>query len=597
MRDRSRSGPTRRDVLRGGAVGGLFGGLSALTGCEPGRGSRAPDEDRPVDAEIVAAAERLAGVRYTPSEREQIVASAEGQLEFLRARRSYLPGPELAPATTFDPRPAGFVPPAQAHATRADTDAVEPGRAPTEDDLAFASIAQLGAWLRAKQVSSVELTNLCLRRLTRLGPELSCVVTRTESLAREQAARADREFAAGRDRGPLHGIPWGAKDLFDTAKIETSWGATPYRGRTPTTNATVVRRLEAAGAVLAAKLSLGALAYGDIWYGGVTKNPWNLQEGSSGSSAGSAAAVVAGLVPFALGTETLGSIVSPSMRCGATGLRPTFGRVSRAGAMALCWSLDKVGPLARRVEDTALVLASINGADPRDPSSVDQHFAWDGLARLPGEAHRDGRPLRGIRLGRDPTWLEQANEVDLAAFAVAEKLGAELVDFELEALPYEGLITILQAEAAAAFEQLTFEGRDDDLVWQDLEAWPNMFRASRFIPAIDLVQADRLRRRAGEAMQAAFAKARLDAMIGPSFAAQMLLITNFTGHPSLTLRAGFIESPARSLGNQTADGDRAATVPHGITLWGRLFDEAGLCQIGRALETALGVAERRPPLA
>jgi len=585
------SGSSRRAFLRHGATGGLFGGLAALTGCEPGR-TRHPRLPDAIDAQTVRAAERLAGVVYTDAERQQIVDVAEGQLELLQARRRFSPPQTLAPATTFDPRPVGFVPPRQPPSTRASVPA-RPAKPAGEVEIAHASIAQLGRWLRAKQISAVELTRLCLDRLGRLGPALSCVVTHTEALALEQARRADAELAAGRDRGPLHGIPWGAKDLFDTSGIETSWGATPYRGRIPQRDATVVRRLEQAGAVLVAKLSLGALAYGDQWYDGRTKNPWNPDEGSSGSSAGSSAAVAAGLVPFALGTETLGSIVSPSMRCGVTGLRPTFGRVSRTGAMALCWSLDKVGPLARHVEDCALVLAEINGHDRADPGSLDVHFAWDGTR---GSDMDPARSLAGVRIGRVPSWFDDANEVELGALELARRRGAEIVDVELPNLPYDGLLTILQAEAAAAFEGLTLDGRDDQLAWQDLEAWPNTFRAARFIPAVDLVQADRLRRRTRDAMQDAFASSGADAMLGPSFADAMLVITNFTGHPSLTLRAGFIESPARDLHGRPAVDAAPHRVPHGITLWGRLFDEGRLCRIGRALEAALGVADERAPL-
>ena len=318
-----------------------------------------------------------------------------------------------------------------------------------------------------------------------------------------------------------------------------------------------------------AKLSLGALAYGDIWFGGRTNNPWKLDQGSSGSSAGPCAATAAGLAGFTLGTETLGSIVTPCMRCGTTGLRPTFGRVARTGAMALCWSLDKIGPICRTVEDCAIVLAAINGADPGDPSSIDVPLSFDAT-----------RSVRGKRVGYSPKWFEGrgASDLDRAALSAARRTGVELVEIELPDLPYGTLMTILLVEAAAAFEELTLSDRDDELVWQDPRAWPNSFRTTRFTPAVELLQAQRFRRLVCEMMAEQFEG--LDAMISPSYAASLLLITNNTGHPSLTIRCGFRD-----------DG-----TPSGITLWGGLFDEGTLCGIGMALERELGVWDRRPPL-
>ena len=542
---------------------------------------------KPITIETIAAAERLAGVDYGAAERAQVLAKIDEQLDWLRARRRFAPDNGLGPATVFDPRlpgvalvdqSAGFTPSGTAPPPL-------PGR---DADIAFAPLTVLAGWLRKRAITSSRLTAIYLDRLERIGPRLECAVTVIRDPAIAQAAEVDREIAAGIYRGPLHGVPWGAKDLLDTAGIATTWGAAPYRERTPGRDAAVVRRLADAGAVLIAKTSLGALAYGDVWFDGRTRNPWHLEEGASGSSAGSASAVAAGLVGFAIGSETLGSIVSPCGRCGATGLRPTFGRVSRAGAMALCWSLDKLGPICRIVEDTALVLDTLNGYDPSDPGSIDMPFAFQG-----------DRPVAGLRLGYAPAWFEsdKATEIDRAALDAARRAGLELVEVALPDLPYDGLMTILRAESAAAFEDITLSGRDDELVRQDDEAWPNLFRAARFISAVELVQADRLRRAVMAAMDAVFQG--LHAMIGGYPTASMLTITNFTGQPSLTLPAGFIERPL--LGDGTLSGPApsrsgaAHRMPHGVTLWGRLFDEGTLLAIGMALEAEFDLGGERPP--
>ena len=357
----------------------------------------------------------------------------------------------------------------------------------------------------------------------------------------------------------------------------------------------MVELLRSAGAVLLGKTTLGALAYGEVWFGGKTRNPWNPDEGSSGSSAGSASATAAGLCGFSIGTETLGSITAPSQRCGTTGLRPTFGRVSRAGAMALCWSLDKVGPICRSVEDCALVLAAINGPDPADRGSIGASFNFDAT-----------RGLAGLRLGFLPATFEDegATDVDRAALDAARRLGVEVVEIALPDLPYQCLMSMLFAEAAAAFEELTLTDRDDELVRQDRGAWPNAFRQARFLSAVDHVQLDRLRYRVMEALDGAFRE--VDTMIGPWAPGPMLVASNFTGHPCLHLRAGFLESATRSdpsLEGGKLDigsaGDDATPrkVPQGISLWGPLFDEGRLLNLGMALEAELGVAGRRPDLA
>jgi Asp-tRNA(Asn)/Glu-tRNA(Gln) amidotransferase A subunit family amidase len=592
--------PGRRAFLGGS----LTAAIAALTSCKPQQQrsdapspapSPAATTDDALTTEHVAAAERLAGVEYSAAERQMIVDSIEDQLSLLEARRTFMPDDDLAPATVYDPRLPGSSLPSQAPHVRAGAD--DPGPAPSDPvELAFAPLTSLGHWLRSGAVTSTQLTKIYLDRLERHGPTLACVATLTPDLALAQAARADAERKAGKLRGPLHGIPWGAKDLLDTTGIPTTWGAKTHAERIAGRNAGVVERLEAAGAVLVAKLSLGALAYGDIGIHGRTNNPWNPEEGSSGSSAGSAAATAAGLVGFAIGSETLGSIVSPSMRTGVCGLRPSFGRVARFGAMALCWSLDKLGPLCRRVEDTALVLAAINHHDPRDPASLDVAFGYDGQADDPGS-------LAGLRIGYDPEWFagddaDPERTLDRDALARLRSLGAELVELSLDDLPYAGLTPILLAEAAAAFEQLTLEDRDELLTWQSPEAWPNTFRLARFIPAVDLIQAERLRRRVLESIEGLFARTRVALLCSPSFAGPLLTITNFTGHPSLTMRVGMFDAPTRTIHGAPAEPLDPARhrVPHGITLWGRLFDEATLIRTGRALEVALGVASERPPL-
>ena len=565
---------SRRDFL---LVSGLLGASKAWGLGQPPQEQEHPGpqpvgeavpaaEGADITTATLAEAEKLAAVELTEVKRAQALDRLDEQIERFRARRALSLPNDVAPATRFDPRPAGWrIGDQPRPIVRLRSEPA--GLAADERDVAYAPLSALARWIERGELSSQRLTEIYLERLRRIGPKLECVVTLVAERALRQARRADREISAGRYRGPLHGIPWGAKDLFDTAGVGTTWGATPYRDRVPKQDSAVVRMLEAAGAVLVAKTTLGALAYGDIWFGGRTNNPWNLEQGSSGSSAGSAAATAAGLVGFSLGTETLGSIVSPCMRCGTTGLRPTFGRVPRTGAMALCWSLDKIGPICRTAEDCGLVLSAINGHDPADPSSLDVPFGFDAT-----------RPARGLRVGYDPAWFEGATEIDRRVLEVARQVGLTLVEVSLPQWPYGSLMSILLVEAAAAFEELTLSNRDDQLVWQKPQAWPNTFRQTRFIPAIEYVQAQRFRRQVMAMMADTFRT--VDAMISPSYAGSLLLITNNTGHPSLTIRAGFKE-----------DG-----TPHGITLWGRLFEVGKLCRIGMALEESLGVRDMRPPL-
>jgi Asp-tRNA(Asn)/Glu-tRNA(Gln) amidotransferase A subunit family amidase len=459
----------------------------------------------------------------------------------------------------------------------------------SDEDIAFAPVTQLSRWIETKQITSERLTEIYLARLEKHSKELHCVITLTREHALKQARAADAEIAAGKYRGPLHGIPWGAKDLLDTAGIATTWGAEPYLDRVPTEDATVTRRLNDAGAVLVAKLSLGALALNDVWFGGQTKNPWNLDEGSSGSSAGPGSAVAAGLVGFAIGSETQGSIVSPSMRCGVTGLRPTYGRVPKNGAMTLSWTCDKLGPMARGVEDTMLVLGAITGPDAGDVTSVPSRLSFDAA-----------KGVKGLKVGYFPGWMKEApaTEVDRHALEVVKTLGMDLVEVSLPDWPYDSLNIILFAESAAAFEEITLDHRVDEMTMQVPDAWPNTFRQSRFLSAVDLVQADRLRRKV--AVEFARVMSEVDLLLVPSLRDEFLVITNFTGHPSLTLRAGFVEvteersdwapNPQKPL----KTFNPARRVPHGVSLVGRLFDEGTMVEAGMAMEAAFGVAGERP---
>ena len=536
-------------------------------------------------------AEKLVRLDLTEAQREQAAATWRVAMAPLYERRT---GPNkvsleatLAPASRWDPRLPGqrLADPA-ARFVRQDVPAAPlPAR---DDDIAFAPVSRLSQWIEHRQLSSDRLTRIYLERLQRFDSRLRCVITVTSEFALAQAQHADAEIAAGRYRGPLHGIPWGAKDLLDTAGIRTTYGAEPFRERVPDKNASVVQRLHDAGAVLVAKLSMGALALNDVWFGGQTMNPWLLEEGASGSSAGPGAATAAGLVGFSIGSETQGSIVSPSMRCGTAGLRPTFGRVPRTGAMTLCWSLDKLGPMTRGVEDALIVLRAISGPDRGDVDSRPSSLDYDANA-----------PVKGLRVGYFPHWMSEATQVDRAALDVAMRIGMTPVELSLPAWPYDSLNLILFAEAAAAFEELTLSGDLDRLAMQVPDAWPNVFRQSRFLSAVDFVQADRLRRKVAVEMGRLFSQA--DLMLVPSLRVEMLTITNFTGHPSLTIRAGFIEvSEARS--DWAPDPQRPLPtfapprrVPHGVTLIGRLFDEGLLGRVGLALEGRFGVASERPP--
>ncbi len=531
-------------------------------------------------ADALAGAERLAGVSYTDAEREQMLNGIEGWMSRAEALRAMEKPNSLAPAMTFDPRLPGKVyEPASGGVTGVPTAPSLPSDAA---DIAFAPTWMQSQWLASGAISSVELTEIYLARIAAHAERLECFVAVSADRARAEARERDAERARGQVRGPLHGIPYTLKDLIDVEGLPATWGATVYKDRVATETATVATRLQAAGAVLLGKVTTGAIAYGDIWYDGVTRNPFNPNEGSSGSSAGPASATAAALCSFSIGSETLGSIVSPSHRCGTTGLRPTFGRVPKNGAMALCWSLDKLGPICRSVGDTALVLEAINGGDSADPSSLDMPFGAD-----------LSRDLTGLKLGYNPAWFEQAADPDRAALEAARSLGVELVEFDVDAEPWGAMLIQLEAEAAAAFEHLTLEDLDDQLRWQEDAAWPNTFRRARFASAIDLVNADRLRRKAMEMMASRFES--MDAIIGPNFAGGMLLITNYTGNPQLAFRSGFTEQPTRTIfGGAADDNGDTFTVPYATSLWGPLFDEGVTLALGHAIEARLGVAAQRP---
>ena len=557
-----------------GASAAVFGRALAALAEGPGR----------VTAEMVKRAEWISGVAFSDEERELMLADLGDTEEGIAALRAVVLDNAVPPAVVF--APAAPPPPAPSEAPappRRERAVVRPA---SDEELAFASVRQLGRLLREKKVSSVELTRLSLDRLARYDPVLRCAVTVTEELALAQARRADAELAAGKDRGPLHGIPWGAKDLIAVPGAPTTWGSPLYRDQVRPETATVYRKLEEAGAVLVAKTSVGELAWGDVWFDGTTKNPWKTDQGSSGSSAGSASATAAGLVGFAIGTETLGSIVSPCTRCGATGLRPTFGRVSRHGVMALSFSMDKVGPIARSAEDCALVLTAIAGKDPLDPVSVDGPAPWPprrGLKELTvGFAEALFQEERGQGAGTEEEKARAAEwrQHDLRSLDLLRQLGARLVPVTLPpASSVSPLGLILTAEAAAAFDALVFDGRVKRMVRQTADAWPNVFRQGRLLTAADYLRAQRVRtllmRETEERL------AGVDVLVAPTFVGTTLLLTNLTGHPSLVLPNGF----------RLSDG-----TPTSLTFTGRLFGENDLLSVAELFQRATDFHVRRPKL-
>jgi Asp-tRNA(Asn)/Glu-tRNA(Gln) amidotransferase A subunit family amidase len=534
-------------------------GLLALTACNK----------QTLNRSTVQNAEQLIGLEFTRAERDSMLDDLAGNLDSYQRIREISIDNAVPPALLFNPVPAGM---------EFEKESREIVLSPAPDltvpddleELAFYPVRDLAELIRTRKITSTQLTEMYIERLEKHGPTLECVVTLTKDLARAQARRADEEIAAGNYRGPLHGIPYGAKDLLAVKGYKTTWGAEPYKDQILDVNAAVIEKLEEAGAVLLAKLTLGALAWGDVWYGGKTRNPWNLEQGSSGSSAGSASATSAGLVAFSIGTETWGSIVSPSTRCGTTGLRPTYGRVSRAGAMALSWSMDKIGPICRTVEDCALVFDAIRGPDGADQTLVDLPFNYD-----------PGVELKNLKVGYlkdvfESEYPDSAN--DAAALEKLRELGARLIPVKLPEYPVYHMAFILSAEAAAAFDDLTRSNRDDLLVRQIKNAWPNVMRSSRFIPAVEYIQANRLRRMVIQEMQKLMSS--VDVYVAPSFRGGNLLLTNLTGHPCVVLPNGF-------------DGDGN---PVSLSFIGGLYDEATLLAVAKAYQDATGFHKKYPPL-
>ncbi len=543
---------TRRHVLA--SLAGLGLGTAAFQRALAAQAEQAGQ----VTPEMIAEAEWIAGITLTDEDRKSVAGAVQ------RDRRRYETLREVPLAGNVPPALAFFAaPPQQAGDVRRGevraTESAAPERPPADEDLAFLPVTELSALVRTKKVTSLELTKLYLARLKKYDPLLKCVVTLTEELALKQAERADREIAAGRYRGPLHGIPWGAKDIIAVPGYKTTWGAGHYQDQQFDVTATVARRLEEAGAVLVAKMTVGSLALGDQWFGGMTRNPWNPEEGSSGSSAGSTAAVVAGLVGFAIGTETLGSIVSPCRRCSASGLRPTFGRVSRAGLMTLSWSMDKVGPISRSIEDCALVFGAIHGSDADDMTAVDRPFDWP---------HQ--QDLRSLRIG----FFEGDRPAsERRAIERVKEMGLMLVPMKLPSkYPVNALTLILNTEAAAAFDDITRQG-----VREGIGRWGTTFRQGQFVPAVEYLRACRIRtlvmREMDEAMRG------IDAYVG----GDDLTLTNMTGHPTVVV----------------PDGDRRGSAngqPDTITFTGRLFGESALLALAHAYQQDGGAHLRRPPL-
>lgn len=526
-------------------------------------------EENLIGKKEVASAEKIIGLDYTESERDSMLDDLNENLQsYLNLREVNLEN-SVIPSLLFNPVPQNF------KFTIKQNDLVFSDYSKTQlpenkNDLAFYSIGELAELIRTKQISSVELTNFFLARLEKYDPELHCVITLTKERAFKQAKLMDEELASGKYRGLLHGIPFGVKDLLATKDYKTTWGATPFKDQMIDEDATVITKLEEAGGVLAAKLSMGALAWGDVWFGGKTRNPWDISQGSSGSSAGSASSVSAGLVPFAIGTETWGSIISPSTVCGVTGLRPTYGRVSRTGAMALSWSMDKIGPICRNAEDLAIVFNAIYGTDGIDPTLYNVPFNYSPNINF--------KKFKVGYLKNDFDKEYDFHKNDSLTLAKLEELGAELIPIELPDIDVRSLSFILSAEAGAAFDELTRSGKDDLLVRQVKNAWPNVFRMSRFIPAVEYINANRVRTILINEMQKLFEE--IDLYIAPSWEGDNLLLTNLTGHPCVVLPNGFSDQGT----------------PTSITFIGNLFDEGRLIAIAKKYQDATGFHLRHPDL-
>lgn len=527
------------------------------------------DPKKPITADIVEAASKIIALEFSPAERDSMLDNLNDSRGDYEALRKIDLTNDVAPALYFNPLPAGFQMPGGASSFKA-SPVGKVALPANRDELAYFTVAQLAELIHTRQITSEELTRFFINRLKTYGPKLHCVITLTEDLALQQARQADAEIKAGKYRGLLHGIPYGAKDLLAKKGYKTTWGSVPYKDQTLDYDATVVQRLERAGAVLCAKLTLGELAMGDVWFGGMTRNPWDPNTGSSGSSAGSGSAVSAGLLPFAIGTETLGSIVSPSTVNGVTGLRPTFGRVSRHGAMALSWSMDKIGPMTRSVEDCALVFNAIYGPDGNDPTLMAAPFRYAPLPSL------KGLKVGYLAKGFEGDYPNKAN--DQATLDRLRKLGAELVPIELPDIPAGRMMHILSAEAAASFDDLTRSGKDDLMVRQQKNAWPNEFRSARFIPAVEYIQANRIRTKLINQMAAKLKG--IDVYIAPAYRGGNLAVTNLTGHPCVVLPNGF----------------SAKGLPTSITFMGQLFGEGKLLAVAKVYQDATDFHKKHPAL-
>lgn len=527
------------------------------------------DNEKEINKQMIEEASKIIGLEFSDAERDSMLADLKQlRTSYDSIRAIYLPN-SIPPAITFNPIPLSFIAPSSKNdfTTSDYSKAVMPDN---KNDLAFYSIGQLAELIRTRKITSTELTKFFLERLKKYNNVLHCVITFTGELALEQAKKADEEIAAGKYRGMLHGIPYGAKDLLAVKGYKTTWGAAPYKEQIVNVDATVIKKLEEAGAVLLAKLSMGALAWGDVWFGGMTRNPWDTTKGSSGSSAGSASAVSAGLIPFAIGTETWGSIVSPSTVCGVTGLRPTYGRVSRYGAMALSWSMDKIGPICRNAEDCAIVFNAVYGPDSFDQTLYNYAFIYNSQI-----------DLKKIKIGYLKNDLEKDSAFEkqnLSALNIFKKLGAEIIPIELPKIEVNALSLILNAEAAAAFDELTRSNKDDLLVRQIREAWPNVFRVSRFIPAVEYINANRIRYQLIQQMAELMEK--VDLYIAPSWEGNNLLLTNLTGHPCIVFPTGFSEEGT----------------PTSITLIGNLFDEGKVIAAAKAFQDATDFHLKHPDL-
>jgi Asp-tRNA(Asn)/Glu-tRNA(Gln) amidotransferase A subunit family amidase len=560
---------------------GYFAGLGLTSTLFPGVLWAKVAAGADITVETIASAEEVAGIHFDQSERELMLDGLKQQEQRVEALHKIPLPNSVSPAIVFDPVPPGKKIPTGPRLPMVRSTVPRRGVPGDLDQLAFLPVTELSELVRRRQVTSLQLTEMYLARLRKYDPVLKCVITLTDDRALRQARAADAEISRGHYRGPLHGIPWGAKDLLAVRGYKTTWGAGPYKDQVIDADATVVQRLDAAGAVLVAKLTLGELAQGDIWFGATTKNPWKVDQGSSGSSAGPASATAAGLVGFSIGSETLGSISSPSTRCGTTGLRPTFGRVPRTGAMALSWTMDKLGPICRSVEDCAIVLDAIYGPDGQDNTVKAASYHWD--ATLSPKRLRIGYVKSAFDTPQiDPAdpkrTLHPTKKFDDAAIEVLKRLGLNLIPVDLPDMPYDPMRLILNAESAAAFDELTRSDRDKELVQQGKFDWPNSFRTSRFIPAVDYVNANRVRSLAIQKWDELMNT--VDVIVTPTGAANLsqLVATNLTGHPAVILPNGFRD-----------DG-----TPVSITFLGGLFEEGTLLAVARAYQEATGFHLKHP---